>query len=53
MRKPKLKLSIVIEGNDDGDLECALEEISRLVGEGYTTGQNANETGSYSFSISA
>ncbi len=45
------RLTVTIEGVDDGDIEMALGEVKRLVGEGYTSGFNDNETGAYNFGI--
>jgi len=44
-------LIVEIEGQDDGDLEIALEEVLSKVTEGYTSGFDRNETGNYSFEI--
>ena len=46
-----LELTITIKGKDTADLEVALEEVTRLVGEGYTSGHNANDTGRFDFDI--
>lgn len=46
-----LKLSVQIEGQETEDLQMALEEILRLVGDGFTSGFDRNETGSYWISI--
>ena len=48
-----LKLTITIHGNDAGDLALALEEVARLVNNGFTSGAEKNDTGSYSFTIGA
>jgi len=47
-----MNLAITIEGRTESDLEFALQEVTRLVGEGYTSGGNSNDTGSYSFNVS-
>lgn len=44
-------LTVKIEGQDDGDLEIAIEEVLGKVREGYTSGFDRNETGNYSFEI--
>lgn len=46
-----LKLKIEIEGEDEGDLESALQEVKRLVLDGFTSGFDSNETGAYEFEI--
>lgn len=48
----KQKIEIIIEGDDQGDLEIALEEAMRKIQEGYTSGADRNDTGSYSFDVS-
>jgi hypothetical protein len=47
-----LILTIEIAGHDWNDLEYALEEVTRLVRETYTSGTNANDTGGFTFDIS-
>ena len=47
MRK---KLTIEVVGREDGDLEFVLEEVLRLVKEGYTSGHNSNGSGNFRFS---
>ena len=47
-----LNLSIEIEGKTQGDLELAVGEVLRLIGEGYLGGANENDTGGYRFSVS-
>lgn len=47
-----LKLTITISGNETGDLELALEEVQRLVSEGFTSGFDSNETGDFRFELS-
>lgn len=46
-----LTLTVEIEGKNEGDLELALQEVTRLVGEGYTSGNNSNDTGSFRFTV--
>jgi hypothetical protein len=47
-----MKLTITIEGVDQHELAATLEhEVLRLVEEGYQSGFNSNDTGSYSFEI--
>lgn len=46
-----LKLIVEIEGDSDGDLSLALDEISRLVGEGCLSGGDSNDSGRFSFEI--
>lgn len=47
------KMTMVIEGVETFDFELALNEALKLVSEGYTSGSDKNETGSYNFSIDA
>jgi hypothetical protein len=47
------KMTLVIEGVETFDLELGLNEVLKLVSEGYSSGSNKNETGSYNFSIDA
>jgi hypothetical protein len=49
----RMKMTLEIEGVETFDLELALNEALRLVSEGYTSGFDQNETGSYRFSITA
>ena len=49
----ELKLSLAIEGVETCDLELALNEVIKLVGEGYTSGFDKNESGRFRFSIDA
>lgn len=46
-----LKLKATIEGETTGDLELALEEVTKLVSGEYTSGRDGNDTGSFSFEI--
>lgn len=46
-----LTLTVDIQGNDIFDLELALNEVLRLVNEGYTSGFDRNDNGQYRFSI--
>lgn len=46
-----MKFTLNIQGDTQGDLETALEEVLRLVSEGYLAGQDSNETGNYNFDI--
>jgi hypothetical protein len=47
----RMKLTSTIEGDTTGDLELGLEEVSRLISEGNTSGFNRNDNGSFEFSI--
>lgn len=47
----KTHLAIQVYGNDEEDLQLALEEVTRLVSEGFTSGTDRNETGSFAFTI--
>jgi hypothetical protein len=49
----RLAMNLVIEGVETFDLALALNEALKLVSEGYTSGFDRNETGSYRFSINA
>ena len=46
---PVKRLTITIEGRDDGDMEYALDEILKLVQDGNTSGFNSNDTGAFRF----
>lgn len=48
MRK---KLTVEVVGADDSDLEFGIEEVLRLVKEGFTSGHNSNGSGQFHFSI--
>ena len=41
--------TVTIDGDQSSDIEIALEEVKRLVEEGYTSGLNSNDTGRFSF----
>ena len=43
------QLTIDIKGKTTGDLIIALLEVSRLVDDGFLSGQNSNEFGRYQF----
>lgn len=49
----RLKMTIEIEGVETFDLELALNEALKLVSEGYNSGFEQNDTGSYRFAITA
>jgi hypothetical protein len=51
--KNRLKMTLEIEGVETFDLELALNEALRLVSEGYNSGFDQNDTGSYRFSITS
>lgn len=46
-----LKFSAIAEGQTSGDLELALEQMLRLVREGFTSGADKNDTGRYTFTV--
>ena len=46
-----LTMTIEIKGQGTEDLKLALEAVMRLVDDGYTSGFDRNETGSYRFSM--
>ena len=45
------KLTVEITGKSISDLEQALDEIKRLVSDGFTTGHDSRSTGSHHFRI--
>jgi hypothetical protein len=45
----KQRIEIDIEGAEEGDLDLSLEEVVRLLKAGFTSGQNSNDTGRFSF----
>jgi len=47
-----LTLSVEIEGTTVGDLTMAIGEVRRLVEQGFLSGANSNDDGSYSFTRS-
>lgn len=47
----QLTLNILIHGEENDDLLLALEQVSLLVGDGYTSGHNRNENGAYEFDV--
>ena len=44
-----LELTVNITGKTNGDLVLALGEVLRLVSDEFTSGQNGNEDGDFSF----
>lgn len=46
-----LKLTVEINGEDKLDIEDSLEEVLRLVREGYLSGKNNNENAGFVFEI--
>jgi hypothetical protein len=46
-----MKLTITIDGYQQGDLEVALLEIQNKISNGFTSGFDSNDTGSYNFDI--
>lgn len=46
-----LNLTIKIKGHTGSDLEYALEEVKRLVSEGFHWGFDSNSTGKFNFQI--
>lgn len=46
-----MNLNISIEGHKEGDIETALEEVLKLVHQGYRSGSNSNDTGSFEFTV--
>jgi hypothetical protein len=45
-----IAFNIHIEGKHEDDAIYALDEVRRIIEEGYTSGFNSNISGSYSFS---
>ena len=43
------KIVIELHGDTDDDIDTAIAEVFSLLGEGYSSGFNSNETGSFSF----
>lgn len=46
-----MKLEIEINGDTESDLTMALDEVKKLVEQGYISGKNGNETGDYRFTV--
>ena len=46
------KITIVVRGKAESDLEEAFDEACRQVKEGYYRGHNSNDTGAYYFETS-
>jgi hypothetical protein len=46
-------VQVTLRGQEDGDLVLAGQEVVRLLGEGYRSGSNRNETGAYSFQVAS
>ena len=46
-----ITVEILIRGETEGDIEIALEEVSKKIALGYLVGRDANETGDYSFIV--
>lgn len=44
-------ITIELNGLDDDEIEFALEEATRKIKEGYTSGFDQNESSSYSFLV--
>lgn len=47
----RLKIELELTGDEEGDIEQALDEAVRLIREGYTSGMDKNETGSFNFTV--
>lgn len=45
-----MQTEIILTGETESDLLIALEEVSRLMQTGFTSGFDRNETGSFNFS---
>ena len=46
-----LTVQVYVFGNTSLDIELGLSEAKRKIGDGYTSGFDRNETGSYSFKV--
>jgi hypothetical protein len=46
-----LTLQATIAGHQVGDIELALEEVTRLISEDYTSGFNSNDSGRFAFTL--
>lgn len=46
-----MELSITISGRTISDLEYAIDEVKRLVSQGYMSGFDSNDDGEYSFQL--
>lgn len=44
-------LSLTIKGDTEEDVEIAVEEVLRLLKDGFTSGIGSNESGSYEFTV--
>lgn len=44
------RVTITVCGNTDDDADLALDEVFRLLKDGYTSGHNGNESGAFYFS---
>lgn len=49
---PIKKVMIILEGAEDGDIEIAVDEVRRLIQEGYSSGFDFNDTGAFQFKSS-
>lgn len=45
------KITLVVRGCDESDIELGIEEAVRHVKDGYHTGHNSNDTGAYYFEV--
>lgn len=46
-----LKLTVTIEGHTQEDIEIALEEVQRLVGQGYLSKHDSNDDSKFTFDV--
>ena len=46
-----LNITISIEAYSECDVECAVQEVRRLLLQGYRNGFGENDSGSYEFSV--
>lgn len=47
----KLKITIEVEGEESCDVECALDEAFKKMGEGYVSGSDDNDASRYNFEV--
>ncbi len=47
--EPLLKYEIIVTGDTFEDIDIALQEVKIKISEGYASGFDENESGSYSF----
>lgn len=48
-KKTVKQVKITLEGFDDGDIETAINEVRRLILDGFQSGTGSNDRGAYHF----